>query len=98
MVVCSSLSTPSTVSLKRSVQEPLPGVILPEHPEALAGGRLDAVIVALDVRAAPPAGFDSLRSPTRFDDMLGRPPAKADRRPVRDHRSHLNRNRPRLDN
>src|SRR5579872_4965213 len=66
-------------SLKCPVQKPPTGIVLAKQPEALAGGCFNAIVIALDVGPAPPAGIDSFRPPTVRNDVLRPVPVKSDR-------------------
>ena len=47
-----------------------------EEPEASVGGSFDAVIIALDIAAAPPAGLNALGSPGLCDAVPAALPMK----------------------
>ena len=70
------------------MQEPLAVVQLAEEPEPLTAAGLDAVVVAADGAAAPPAGFNAFRSPDLSHFMPLTPLVEPDRRPVRPDRQH----------
>src|SRR5262245_45788196 len=76
------------MSPKTSVQEP--GLVRrrAEQPEPLAAGRLDEVIIAAHVGAAPPAGLDPLRSVGVGHDVPTTQPAEARRRVIRPDAGH----------
>jgi hypothetical protein len=50
-------------ALKLALQKPLAVLRAAEEPEALAAGGFDAIVVAADRGASPPAGFDPFGTP-----------------------------------
>ena len=80
----------SGTSVEPSVQKPSTGVALAEKPQATAIFGHDAVIVAFDVRSAPPAGLNPLGSQAIGDLVPGAVEMKTDWRPVRHQRGSGN--------
>ena len=74
------------MSIEPSVQEPPVGVAIAEEPDAAALLRGHAVVVAFQVRSAPPAGFDAFRPHASRHGMLRPLEAKRDGRPLRNDR------------